>query len=87
MVCLPQLILVSQIEGARMLQVRGQDDGLISRLARQLYAEIPGVEGDEDGLELLVGNPLLVELREPVNGLAKGSSVADVLPGQGGQAR
>lgn len=40
-VSLPSLILGAQVEGARMLQVGGEDDGLIASLTGQLDTEIP----------------------------------------------
>lgn len=40
-VSLPSLVLGAQVEGARVLQVGGKDDGLIASLTGQLDAEIP----------------------------------------------
>ena len=50
---LPALVFSSQIERARVLQVRRQDYGLVAGLAGKLYTEVPAVKGYEGKLEVL----------------------------------
>jgi hypothetical protein len=83
---LPSLVLGAQIEGARVLQVGREDDGLVASLTGQLDAEVPRVKGDKGKLEVVLGEVLVGELVEAVDGIAERASVADVLPGEGGKA-
>lgn len=84
---LPSLVLGTKVKGARVLQVRRQNDGLVSSLTGQLYAEIPGVEGHERELEILGDEVFLGEGIKPVDGIAEGPCIANMLPREGGQAR
>lgn len=84
---LPSLVFGTQVKGARVLQVRRQDDGLVSSLTGQLHPEIPGVEGHERELEILGDEMLLGEGIKPVDGITEGPCIANMLPGEGGQAR
>lgn len=86
-VLLPALILRPQVEGAGVLEVGREDDGLITGLARKLDTQVPRVEGDEGEVEVLCCQVLGGKGIEAVDGIAEGASVAYVLPGQGGQAR
>lgn len=52
-VCLPALVFGSQIKRTGVLQIRRQDDGLITGLAGQLNAEIPAVKCDKRKLKVL----------------------------------
>jgi hypothetical protein len=85
-VSLPSLVLGAQVEGARVLQVRRENDGLVASLTGQLDAEVPGVKSDKGELEVVLGEVLLGELVETVDGIAERASVADVLPGKGCKA-
>lgn len=85
-VCLPALVLGTQVEGARVLQIGREDDGLVSCLTRQLDTQVPGVKGDKGKLVVVCEQVLLGEGIESVDCIAEGTSIADVLPGQGGEA-
>lgn len=87
MVLLPSLVFGAEIESARVLQVRGEDDSLVSGLARKLDAEIPGIESDKNKVEVLGGQVLGSKGVESGDGISKGTRVSDVLPSQGSQAR
>lgn len=87
MVGLPALILCTQIKCARMLEIRGEDNGLVTGLAGQLDAEIPGIEGYKGKLVVLGDDVLLCKGIESVNGIAEGPGVPDLVPGEGCQAR
>ncbi len=87
MVLLPSLVFGAELEGARVLEVGGQDDRLVAGLAGELDAQVPGLEGDEDEVEVLRGEVLRGEGVEAVDGVPEGAGVPDVLPGQGGQTR
>lgn len=81
-VSLPSLVLGTQVEGARVLQVRGKDDGLVASLTGQLDAEIPRVQSYKGKLVVVLGEVLLGELVQAVDGIAERACVADVLPGK-----
>ena len=81
-VSLPSLVLGTQVEGARVLQVRGEDDGLVASLTGQLDAEIPRVQSDKGKLVVVLGEVLLGELVQTVDGIAERACIADVLPGK-----
>lgn len=84
---LPSLILGSEIEGTRMLQIRRQNNGLIASLTRQLDAEVPSIEGDEDEVEVLGRQVLVGECVESRDSVPKGTRVSNMLPSQSRQAR
>ena len=84
MVCLPTLVLGAKVECARVLNVRRQYDGLVTRLAGKLDTEVPRIEGDECELEVLGGDVFLVEIGEAVDCVTEGTCVADLVPGEGG---
>ena len=85
-VCLPSLVLCAQIESARVLQVGREDNGLVASLARQLNAEVPGVESDKGKLGVVLDEVLLSELVEAVDGIAERACIANVLPCEGCKA-
>ena len=87
MICLPPLVFGPQVKGAGVLEVDWEDDMLVASLSGQLYTEVPGVEGDEGPLEVVVGKVFLVEGLESLDGGSEISSVPDVVPSDGGQAR
>ena len=87
MVLLPSLILGAEVEGAGVLQVRGENDGLVAGLAWQLDTQVPGIEGDEDEVEILGRQVLGNELIESSDSVSKGTRGSNILPSQGGQAR
>ena len=80
MVLLPSLIFGSQIEGARMLQIRRQHDGLVTSLAGKLDTQIPGVKGNKNELEVISRQVLVGELIESGDRVSKGSRVSDMFP-------
>lgn len=86
-ICLPPLVFGPQVKGARVLEVDWEDDMLVTSFSGQLYTEVPGVEGDKGPLEIVVGEVFLMEGLESLDGGSKISSVPNVVPGDGGQAR
>lgn len=84
---LPPLVLGTEVEGPRVLEVWGEDDGLVASLAGELDTEVPGIEGDEDEVEVLRRQVLVGESIEPVNSISKGTSVSNVLPSQSRETR
>lgn len=87
MVLLPSLILCAEVEGPRVLEVRGQDNGLVAGLAGKLHTKVPGIERDEDKVTILRRQVLIGESIESADGVSKGSSIPNVLPSQSCQAR
>jgi len=87
MVLLPSLVLGTQIESPGVLEIRRENDRLVSGFPRKLDTEIPGLKGDEDKFEVLRRQMLGSEGIETVDGVPEGSSIPNVLPGQSGQAR
>ena len=69
-----------------MLQVGWENYRLIPSFAGKLDAKIPGIKCDECELEVLGCNVLGVEVVEAFDGVAEGAGVADLVPGQSGQA-
>ena len=69
-----------------MLEVWRQDDGLIAGLTRQLDTQVPRVKSDEGEFVIFREDVLLSEGIEAVDGVPEGASIADLVPGQGGQA-
>ncbi len=86
-VLLPSLVFGAEVEGARVLEIGGENDGLVSGLARKLDSEVPSVESDEDKVEVLGGQVLGSKGVESGDCISKGTRVPDVLPSQGSQAR
>lgn len=86
-VLLPALVLGAEIEGARVLEVGRQHDGLVAGFARKLHTEVPGIECDKDEVEVLGGQVLGSERVESGDSVSKGTSVSNMLPSQSGQAR
>jgi hypothetical protein len=87
MVLLPSLIFGAEIEGAGMLQVRGQHNGLVASLAWHLDTKIPGIECNEDEVEILGGQVFGSECVNASDSVSKGTGISNMLPGQGRQAR
>ena len=86
-VLLPALVFCPQVEGAGVLEVGREDDGLVAGLAGELDTQVPRIECDEREVEVLCRQVLRGKGVEAVDGIAEGASIADVFPGQGGQAR
>ena len=86
-VLLPTLILCAQVKGARVLEVGRQHDGLVAGLSRKLDAKVPGIEGDEDKVEVLGSQILGGKGIESADGVPEGTGISDVLPRERRQAR
>ena len=86
-VLLPTLVFGAQVKSPAVLEVRGQDYGLVAGFPGQLDAHVPGVECHEGEFEVLGEEVLLGEGVEAVDGIAEGSCGADMFPGEGSQAR
>ena len=84
---LPSLVFGAQIESARMLQVGGKDNGLIAGFPRELDAQIPSLEGDENEVEVGASQVFGSKSIEAVDGIPEGTGVADMFPREGRQAR
>jgi hypothetical protein len=54
-VLLPSLVFGTELEGAGVLQIGGKHDRLVAGLAGELDPQIPGLEGNEDEVEVLRG--------------------------------
>jgi hypothetical protein len=87
MVLLPSLIFSSQVEGAGVLQIRRQHNSLVAGFSRELNSEVPGVEGDEDEVEVFRRQIFGSKRVEAGDGIPKGTSVSDMFPRQSRQAR
>lgn len=84
---LPSLVFGAQIEGARVLEVGGKDNGLVAGFPGQLHAQIPSLKGDENEVEVRAGQVLGSESIEAVDGIPEGTGVTDMFPREGRQAR
>lgn len=85
-VLLPSLVLGAEVEGARMLEVGGEDNGLVPGFSGELDTQVPSVEGDEDEVEVLRVEMLGGEGVKAIDSVPEGTSVTNVLPSQGCQA-
>jgi hypothetical protein len=85
-VLLPSLVFGAEVEGAGVLQIGGENNSLVAGLAGELYTQVPGIEGDEDEVEVLRRQVLGGERVESVDSISKGTSVPNVFPCQGCQA-
>lgn len=84
MVLLPPLVLGTQVEGARVLEVWGQDDALIPAFSGKLDTEVPSLQCNKDKFEVFRSQMLLNKGVESADGIVESSSVTDMFPGQGG---
>jgi hypothetical protein len=50
---LPSLVFSSQVESTRVLEIRREDNGLVTSFARKLDPKIPGIESNENEVEVL----------------------------------
>lgn len=85
-VLLPSLIFGSQIERARMLEVRRQHNVFIATFSRKLDTEIPSLQCYEHKLEVLGEQMLVGKGVKSADSIVEGASVPDMFPGQGSQA-
>jgi hypothetical protein len=85
-VLLPSLVLGAEVEGTGVLQIGGEHNRLVAGLAGELYTQVPGIEGDENEVEILRCQVLGGERVESVDSISKGTSVPNVFPSQGRQA-
>jgi len=83
---LPTLVFGSEIEGAGVLQVRRQDNGLVPSFARKLDTKVPGVECDESKLQILGYDVFLGKLIESIDSISEGAGVPYVFPGERSEA-
>lgn len=86
-VLLPSLVLGPEVEGAGVLEIGGQYNGLVAGLAGQLNTQVPGVESDENEVQVLRVELLGRKGVETVHSIPEVAGISDVFPGQGGQAR
>lgn len=80
MVLLPSLVFSSQVEGPRVLHIGGQNNRLVPSFAGKLDSEVPGIEGNEDEVEVLGRQMLCSECVEPRDSISKGTRVSHMLP-------
>jgi hypothetical protein len=79
-VLLPALIFGAEVKGARMLQIRGQNDCFIPSFSGKLHSEIPRIKSNEDEVEVL-GDQVFVGKRiKSIDRISKGSRVSYVFP-------
>lgn len=81
--CLPSLVFGAEVEGTGVLEVRGEDDGLVSGLTGQLHTKIPRVECHEGEFQVLGDEVFLGKGVEAIDGVPEGASIADIFPCQG----
>lgn len=84
---LPSLVFGAQIKGPRVLEIRGENNGLVTSFSRELDTQVPGIERDEHEVEVLGRQVLGSEGIKAVDSVSEGAGVADMLPRQGCQAR
>ena len=91
MVRLEGLVFAAKAEQDRVLQVGREDYILVTGLARHLDTQVPRGQGDEGEvwrirrLSVLVDEVLFGVGVEGHDGVTEGTSIADMLPSEGGQ--
>lgn len=83
MVLLPTLVLGTEVESSRVLQIGGKHDSLVPSFTGKLDAKIPSIKCDEDEVQVLIRQMLTCECIEPVDCISKRSRITDMLPGEG----
>lgn len=82
MVLLPSLIFGAEVEGTRVLKVGGEHNGLVSGFSGKLDAQVPGVEGHKDEIEVLRVKMLGGESIEAIDSVPESTSISNVFPSQ-----
>jgi hypothetical protein len=85
-VLLPSLVLGAEIEGTGVLQVWGENDGLVAGFAGELDSKIPGIEGHKREVEILRYQMLRSKCIEAVDCVPKSACIANMFPGERRQA-
>lgn len=83
MVLLPSLVLGSEVERAGVLEVRGQNHGLVTGFTGKLDTQVPSIEGDEDEVEVVADQVLGCESVESVDCVSERSRISYMFPCQG----
>lgn len=86
MVLLPTLILCSEVERARVLEICGQYDCFVPGFTRKLNPQVPRIQCDKGKFRVLGEEVLLNECIESADSIAEGPSCTDMLPGESCQA-
>ncbi len=86
-VLLPSLVFRAEVKSSRVLEVRRQNHSFVSGFPGQLNPQIPGIERDEDEIQILGCEVLGGEGIEAIDCVPESASVSNVLPCEGGQAR
>jgi hypothetical protein len=81
MMRLPVLVFGAEVEGARVLEVRWQNNRLVTRLTWQLDPQIPCIQGHKRKFQVVGQEMLLCELVKPIDGFAEGTGMLDMFPG------
>lgn len=84
---LPTLVFRPQIEGARVLQVRGKHDCLVAGLTGKLHTQIPGIESHKGKVQVFRDQVLLGKGIEAIDGITEGAGISHLVPCESGQAR
>lgn len=87
MVLLPSLVLGAEVESARVLKVGWEHNGLVAGFSGKLNAEVPGVEGHKDEIEVLGVKMLGGECIKAVDSVPESTGISHMLPCQGRQTR
>lgn len=85
-VLLPSLVFGAEVEGARVLEVGGEHDGLVPGFSGKLDAQVPSVESHKDKVEVLRIEVLGSKGIEAIDRVPEGSGISNVFPRQGCQA-
>lgn len=81
MMRLPTLVFGTQVKSSRMLQIWGENDGLVPRFTRQLDPQIPGIKCHKSKLEVFREKVFLGEGVEPCDCISECTGVPNLVPG------
>lgn len=71
MVLLPSLIFGAEIECSRVLEVRGEDNGLVAGFPGKLDAKVPGFERHENKFEVCTSEVFRGKSVKSVDGISE----------------
>jgi ABC-type lipoprotein release transport system permease subunit len=84
---LPSLVFRSKVEGAGVLQIGGENDGLVAGLSRKLNTKVPSIKGNKNKVEILGSQVLVGKRIESRDGVSKGTRVSNMFPSESRQTR
>lgn len=77
---MPPLVFRAEVKGTRVLEVRRQNNGLVTGFTRKLDTKVPRIERDERKVKVLRGQMFSSESIEAVDCISESARVANMFP-------